>query len=46
MQLIEAGLQHDGASRRMARATRMLQGYELMFWDTLYALSTQPERPD
>lgn len=45
MQLMEAGLQHEGASRRMARAARMLQGYELMFWDTIYALSTHSERP-
>ena len=45
MQLMEAGLQHAGASRRMARAARMLQGYELMFWDTIYALSTHSERP-
>jgi pyrroloquinoline quinone (PQQ) biosynthesis protein C len=45
MQLIESGLQHEGASRRMARAARLLQSYELMFWDTLYVLSTQLERP-
>jgi hypothetical protein len=25
----------------IVRAARMLQGYELMFWDTLYALSTE-----
>jgi thiaminase len=37
--LIEAGLQHEGAAQRIGRAARMLQGYELMFWDTLYALS-------
>lgn len=38
--LIETGLQREGAARRMIRAARMLQGYELMFWDTVNALST------
>jgi thiaminase len=38
--VIEAGLQQGVEARRIARAARMLQGYELMFWDTLYTLST------
>jgi hypothetical protein len=38
--LIETGLQRDGAAQRIMRAARMLQGYELLFWDTVYALST------
>ena len=38
--LISAGLQRGVEPRRMVRAARMLQGYELLFWDTVYALST------
>jgi pyrroloquinoline quinone (PQQ) biosynthesis protein C len=38
--LIEAGLRHEGAAPRIRRAVRLLQGYELLFWDTVYALST------
>ena len=38
--VIEAGLQQGVEARRITRAARMLQGYELMFWDTLYTLST------
>ena len=38
--LIETGLQRAEAAPRIMRATRMLQGYELLFWDTVYALST------
>lgn len=38
--LIEAGLQRGVEARRIARAARMLQGYELLFWDTVYALSS------
>jgi hypothetical protein len=38
--VIEAGLQRGVEARRMVRAARMLQGYELLFWDTLYTLST------
>jgi thiaminase len=38
--VIEIGLQQGVEARRIARAARMLQGYELMFWDTLYTLST------
>jgi len=37
--LIEAGLQRGVEARCIARAARMLQGYELLFWDTVYALS-------
>jgi hypothetical protein len=39
--LIEAGLQWGIEAHRIARAARMLQGYELLFWDTVYALSTE-----
>ena len=38
--LIEAGLQREVAALRIVRAARMLQGYELMFWDTVNTLST------
>jgi len=38
--VIEAGVARGMEARRIVRAARMLQGYELMFWDTLYALST------
>src|SRR5712691_2914829 len=37
--VIEAGLARGVEARHIVRATRMLQGYELMFWDTLWALS-------
>jgi pyrroloquinoline quinone (PQQ) biosynthesis protein C len=40
LELIAAGLQRGVEARRIARAARMLQGYELLFWDTVYALST------
>jgi thiaminase len=40
LRVIEAGLQQGVEARRIVRAARMLQGYELMFWDTLYTLST------
>jgi len=39
--VIEAGVARGVEARRIVRAARMLQGYELMFWDTLYALSTE-----
>ena len=42
--LIDAGLQRGVAARSIVRAARMLQGYELMFWDTVYALSTAEEK--
>jgi thiaminase len=42
--LIAAGLQRGVAAHSMVRAARMLQGYELMFWDTVYALSTAEEK--
>ena len=40
LMVIETGLQRGVEARRIVRAARMLQGYELMFWDTLYTLST------
>ncbi len=39
--VIEAGLIQGVAAPRIVRAARILQGYERMFWDTLYALSTK-----
>ena len=39
--LIEAELHRGVEARRIVRAARMLQGYELLFWDTVYALSTE-----
>ena len=39
--IIEAGLRHGVETRHITRAARMLQGYELLFWDTLYTLSHQ-----
>jgi thiaminase len=36
LQVIEAGLQRGIPERLVRRAPRMLQGYEAMFWDTLY----------
>ncbi len=38
--IIASGLQRGITAQRIARAARMLQGYELMFWDTIYTLST------
>lgn len=37
--VIEAGLARGVETHRIIRAARMLQEYELMFWDTLLALS-------
>jgi len=39
--LIEADLHRGVEAPRIVRAARMLQGYELMFWDTVYTLSTE-----
>jgi len=39
--VIEAGLHQGVEAQRMVRAARLLQGYELMFWDTVYTLSTE-----
>ena len=38
--VIEAGLARGVEEHHIVRAARMLQGYELMFWDTLWDLST------
>jgi pyrroloquinoline quinone (PQQ) biosynthesis protein C len=38
--VLEDGLSRGVETRHIVRAARMLQGYELMFWDTLWALST------
>ena len=43
--VIEAGMARGVEAYRIVRAARMLQGYELMFWDTLYVLSTEEVRP-
>lgn len=39
LSIIEAGLQRGISPRRIQRAARMIQGYELLFWDTVYKLS-------
>jgi thiaminase len=36
LRVVEAGLQRGVPERLVRRAPRMLQGYEAMFWDTLY----------
>ncbi|WP_419536733.1 hypothetical protein [Endozoicomonas sp.] len=41
--IIEAGLERGIAPRRIQRAARMIQGYELLFWDTVYKLSVGEE---
>jgi hypothetical protein len=40
LRLIQAGLDRDVDSRGVARAARLIQAYELMYWDTLYEAST------
>lgn len=42
--VMAAGLQQGIAAPQMVRAARMLQSYELMFWDTLYTLSMEETR--
>lgn len=37
--VVNAGLAAGADRRRMARAARLLQGYEKLFWDTLLALA-------
>jgi hypothetical protein len=37
--VIEAGLARGVETHRITRAARMLQEYELMFWDTLWTRS-------
>ena len=37
--IVDAGLARGVAERDIKRAVRLLQEYELMFWDTLYAAS-------
>jgi thiaminase len=37
--VIEHGLTRAGDPRRVRRAARLLQSYELLYWDTLYAAS-------
>jgi pyrroloquinoline quinone (PQQ) biosynthesis protein C len=39
--LIDASLRRGVEARRIVRAARLLQGYELLFWDTVYTLSTE-----
>ena len=43
LELIAEEMQKGGEARRIARAARMLQGCELLFWDTVHALSTAVE---
>ncbi|WP_020582756.1 hypothetical protein [Endozoicomonas elysicola] len=44
--IIDAGLKKGIAPRRIRRAVRMLQGYELLFWDAVYKLSVGGGEPD
>ena len=37
--IVDAGLERGVAERDIKRAVRLLQAYELMFWDALYAAS-------
>lgn len=37
--VIQSGLDRNGDPRLIGRAARLLQAYELMFWDTLYKVS-------
>ncbi len=37
--VIQSGLDRGGDQRLIGRAARLLQAYELMFWDTLYKVS-------
>src|SRR5262249_62027871 len=38
--IMQHGLNHGTDARLMSRAARLLQAYELMYWDTLYEAST------
>jgi len=40
LRVIQAGLDRGVDLRGVARAARLIQAYELMFWDTLYEAST------
>ena len=37
--IIQKGLNRGAETRQIRRAARLLQAYELMFWDTLYQAS-------
>lgn len=43
LELIADGLRRGVEAKRILRAARMLQGYELLFWDTIYVLSASSE---
>jgi len=36
LRVIQEGLNRGVETTRIKRAARMLQGYELLYWDTLY----------
>ena len=40
LSIMQQGLDHGTDPRLMSRAARLLQAYELMYWDTLYEAST------
>lgn len=40
VRIIQEGLDHGTEPRLIRRAARLLQAYELMYWDTLYAASS------
>lgn len=43
LRVIQEGLEHRVTPQQIRRAARMLQGYELLYWDTLYqAFTGQP----
>jgi thiaminase len=41
LSVIQRGLDHGAEPRLIRRAARLLQAYELMYWDTLYAASSK-----
>jgi thiaminase len=48
LSVIQSGLDRDTEPRLIQRAARLLQAYELMYWDTLYEASvshSQTQRP-
>ncbi len=36
LEVVASGLEQGVPERRIARAARLLQGYELLYWDTLF----------
>lgn len=40
--VVQRGLENDVDPTRIRRAARLLQGFELLYWDTLHSASTAP----